>query len=312
MLEGFNIENSVPHKGKNLYIDKKCWESLKKFLASGESPVIAFLTELNDYCWKNKTASTLDIGDYKFAQVQDEDKQGWTLVYKGKKIIAKINWQACGCLVETIDEEFKDFMVKNTKGYAGVTCGLDDPVIITDIENFANEVHCIPFLRMELDEEEAEIKKSIQDEVVRIPEEKINMSKEEDEELEYEAERCLALYLGKSYLEKFLYMLNESCYCWKKGYASLKIDGYTFEQIQEGDSCGWTLISQGDKYLGYMKWTASETYVDAMEGDFGAYLRSLISRPCFNPQCTALWDDGEEFQKTVQKIIEVKNSLNQK
>ena len=137
------------------------------------------------------------------------------------------------------------------------------------------------------------------------------MSKEEDEKLEYEVERCLALYLGKSYLEKFLYMLDESCYCWKREYASLKIDGYTFEQIQEGDKCGWTLISQGDKYVGYMKWTASETYVDTMGGELDRYLNQRINGPDFNIKCTALWDDGEEFNKNVQKIIEVKNKLNQ-
>ena len=308
MVEGFNIEKSVIHKGKNLYIDKRCLENLKEFLAPGENPVIAFLTELNDYCWKNKTASTLDTGDYKFVQVQDGDKQGWSLVYNGKKIIAKINWQACGCLVETIDEEFKDFMVKNTTGYEGVTCGLDDPVIITDIEGFANEVHPIISLQIKLDESAVEIKKSTQDGTVRASEEKINMSKEDDELLEEEVERCLALYLKNSYLEKFLYMLNESCYCWKKEYASLKIDGYTFEQIQEGDSCGWTLISQGDKYVGYMKWTASETYIDAFDDTLFHYLKPLISGPGFNLKCTVLWDDGE-FQSTVQKIIEIKNNL---
>ena len=144
----------------------------------------------------------------------------------------------------------------------------------------------------------------------KITRRKLNMSKKDDEQLEYEVERCLALYLGNSYLEKFLYMLDESCYCWKRGYARLEIDGYTFEQIQEGDSCGWTLISQGDKYFGYMKWTASETYVDST-GDLRNYLDHLIRGPNFNQKCTALWDGGKELQSNIQKIIEVKNKLYQ-
>lgn len=103
-------------------------ENMKEFLIT--NPFIALLTKLNDYCWKNRTAATLDIETYKFQQVQEEDKQGWTLVYKGKctSPVAYINWQAGGCYVETIDEEFKDFLTRNAKECDKLIHGLDDPL----------------------------------------------------------------------------------------------------------------------------------------------------------------------------------------
>lgn len=109
-------------------------ENMKEFLIT--NPFIALLTKLNDYCWKNRTVATLDIGTYKFQQVQEGDKQGWTLVYKGKctSPVAYINWQAGGCCVETIDEEFKDFLTRNAKEYDKFIQGLDNPLKVESDE----------------------------------------------------------------------------------------------------------------------------------------------------------------------------------
>lgn len=123
-----NVVKVVEDGFLRIITNEESLENMKEFLVPGTNPFIAYLTKLNDYCWENGTTATLDIGTYKFVQVQEGDKQGWTLVYKGKctSPVAYINWQAGGCYVETIDEEFKDFLTRNTKEVC--IQGLDDPI----------------------------------------------------------------------------------------------------------------------------------------------------------------------------------------
>lgn len=106
-------------------------------------PLIENLQYLNFFCEHDGTAGMLITGDYNFKQVQEGDKQGWTLVYnRDKKIIAYMNWQACGCLVETIDDEFYDFLRRITKK-GGVYAGLDNPVKTPDGREFRSRVEKI-------------------------------------------------------------------------------------------------------------------------------------------------------------------------
>lgn len=95
-------------------------------------PLIETLQNLNSCCEHDENVGMLITDDYNFKQIQEGDRQGWTLVYnKDKKIIAYMNWQACGCHVETIDREFYDFLREITKKGA-VYAGLDDPELIDD------------------------------------------------------------------------------------------------------------------------------------------------------------------------------------
>lgn len=157
------LTSTVFHNGNVTHLTKGSLEGLKEFMKPGVNPFIAFLTKLNDYCFSNKTTATLDIDDYKFEHFQEGDKQGWTLVYKGKRIIAYINWQACGCYVETIDEEFKNFLIRNARDCDRIIHGLDDPQKVEESSSYWEEVFRIVILKMEMDGTMAETFKSIQE-----------------------------------------------------------------------------------------------------------------------------------------------------
>jgi hypothetical protein len=90
-------------------------------------PFIENLQYLNFWCEHDENWGVLITDDYNCKQIQEGDRQGWTLVYnKDKKIVAYMNWQDCGCHVETIDDEFYNFLRAVTKKGA-VYAGLDDP-----------------------------------------------------------------------------------------------------------------------------------------------------------------------------------------
>lgn len=93
-------------------------------------PLIDALQNLNSCCEHDENVGVLITDDYNFKQVQEGDRQGWTLVYnRDKKIIAYMNWQVCGCCVETYDDKFYDFLHRITEKGA-VYAGLDDPMKI--------------------------------------------------------------------------------------------------------------------------------------------------------------------------------------
>lgn len=82
------------------------------------NPIVRALMELNFHCERENKTGILVTPYFKFEQVQEGELAGWTLVYNKYEIIGYFNWQACGCYIETVDEEFADFMKKVTKeGY---------------------------------------------------------------------------------------------------------------------------------------------------------------------------------------------------
>lgn len=146
LYDGENLELET-----NAPVDEGDLESLleEEFDSYIPHPFVEALQNLNSCCEHDKNVGMLITDDYNFKQVQEGDRQGWTLVYnKDKKIIAYMNWQACGCHVETIDEEFYNFLREVTKKGA-VYAGLDDPELVDDfyIENFWKTVEEI--LRLE-------------------------------------------------------------------------------------------------------------------------------------------------------------------
>ncbi len=141
--ENLKLETNAPVNEKDL-------ESLleKEFESHITHPLIETLENLNSACEHDENVGMLITDDYNFKQVQEGDRQGWTLVYnRDKKIIAYMNWQACGCCVETIDEEFYNFLREVTKK-GSVYAGLDDP-ILTDAEGFWKTVEEILKLESE-------------------------------------------------------------------------------------------------------------------------------------------------------------------
>ena len=128
--ENLKLETNVP----DTIVDRWDLESLleKEFESLIPNSFVKALQNLNSCCMYDKNVGMLITDDYNFKQIQEGDRQGWTLVYnKDKKIVAYMNWQACGCHVETIDEEFYNFLREITKkGY--VYAGLDDPKLIDD------------------------------------------------------------------------------------------------------------------------------------------------------------------------------------
>lgn len=144
--ENLELETNAP-------VDEGKLESLldKEYESHITHPLIETLQNLNSCCEHDENFGVLITDDYNFKQIQEGDRQGWTLVYnKDKKIIAYMNWQACGCHVETIDEEFYNFLHEVTKkGY--VYAGLDDPELVDDFytEGFWKTVEEIQKLESE-------------------------------------------------------------------------------------------------------------------------------------------------------------------
>lgn len=125
--ENLKLETNAP-------VNEKVLESLldEKYDSFVPNPFVETLENLNSCCEHDECTGILTTDDYDFLQVQEGDRQGWTLVYnKGEKIIAYMNWQACGCHVETIDDEFYKFLHFVTKK-GPVYAGLDDPEKVGD------------------------------------------------------------------------------------------------------------------------------------------------------------------------------------
>lgn len=130
LYDGENLKLST-----NAPVDEGVLESLleKEYDSFIPNPFVEVLQDLNSCCEHDENVGILTTDDYDFLQVQEGDRQGWTLVYKGEKIIAYMNWQACGCHVETIDDEFYNFLHYVTKK-GPVYAGLDDPEKVKDFD----------------------------------------------------------------------------------------------------------------------------------------------------------------------------------
>lgn len=142
--ENLKLETNAP-------VDEGRLESLleKEFDSYILHSFVKTLEDLNSCCERDENVGMLITDDYNFKQVQEGDRQGWTLVYnRDKKIIAYMNWQACGCHVETIDEEFYKFLREVTKKGA-VYAGLDDPMKVYDTKEFWSTVEKIQKLESE-------------------------------------------------------------------------------------------------------------------------------------------------------------------
>lgn len=129
LYDGENLELET-----NAPVDEGALESLfeEELESYTRHPFVEALENLNSCCEHDENVGVLITDDYNFKQIQEEDRQGWTLVYnKDKKIVAYMNWQACGCHVETIDDEFYKFLKDVTKKGA-VYAGLDDPEKVKD------------------------------------------------------------------------------------------------------------------------------------------------------------------------------------
>lgn len=151
LYDGENLELETNAPGT--IVDRRKLESLldKEYESHITHPLIETLQDLNSCCEHDENFGVLITDDYNFKQIQEGDRQGWTLVYnRDKKIIAYMNWQACGCHVETIDEEFYNFLREVTKK-GDVYAGLDDPELIDDFhtEDFWKTVEEISKLESE-------------------------------------------------------------------------------------------------------------------------------------------------------------------
>lgn len=119
--DGEKLETDAPVNEKDLEFLLK-----EKFNSCIPHPLVDALQKMNSNCEHDESVGVLVTDDYVFEQVQEGDCAGWTLVYRGREIIAYMNWQACGCCVETYDDKFYDFLRGITKkGF--VYAGLDDP-----------------------------------------------------------------------------------------------------------------------------------------------------------------------------------------
>lgn len=131
--ENLKLETNVPETIANRWDLESLLE--EKFESYTLHPFVEALQNLNSCCEHDENYGVLITDDYNFKQIQEGDRQGWTLVYnRDKKIIAYMNWQACGCAVETIDEEFYNFLHEVTKK-GPVYPGLDDPMKVYTAEH---------------------------------------------------------------------------------------------------------------------------------------------------------------------------------
>lgn len=142
--ENLKLETNAP-------VNEKVLESLlyEKYDSLIPNPFVEALQNLNSCCEHDENVGVLITDDYNLKQVQEGDRQGWTLVYnRDKKIVAYMNWQACGCHVETIDDEFYNFLRDVTKKGVVYPC-LDDPMEVYDTKEFWKTVEKILKLEKE-------------------------------------------------------------------------------------------------------------------------------------------------------------------
>ena len=129
--DNLELETNVPET----LIDKSELESQldEVFESYIPNPFVKALQNLNSCCEHDRGNGTLITDDYIFDQYQEGYSQGWTLVYRkkktGRELIAYMNWQACGCHVETIDEEFYNFLHRVTEK-GSVYAELNDPILV--------------------------------------------------------------------------------------------------------------------------------------------------------------------------------------